>query len=1319
MSNRKLFVLSLFFSLITMFTACGGGGSAGEAKDTNEQELTGNITVNSITDDNMISPTEAGETIIVSGTATGGYISVGDSVSFILNDTNYSTIVEEDGYWSVSVPGIDLASDTEFSVNVKSSDPSGNIVISTVTSTHTVDAAASFGTIVMSPITEDNVLNASEINTTIVVSGIALGKDITSGDVVSFVVNGNAYSTTVNQDGSWSVEVAGADLAVDTKFIVNIEIKNLTDKNNLLAGDLNNEDTQEPVALSTTSIHSVDTSAEAGVVTIEPITADDVINKTESTQSIRVSGTAIGGDISQGDSVSFTLNTKNYTTSVGADGSWSVAVSGADLAADTEFTVEVQSSDSAGNTITSSATSSHLVDTTAQSGSVSVSPITEDDIINANEATEAIIVQGAASGGDIKEGDAVTFRVNTVDYATTLKADGSWSINVAGADLAADKEFIVNIYSHDTAGNEAISSVTSTHEVDTTAQAGTLSINPITDDNVINKTEATQTITISGSASGGDIKSADSVSFVINGALYSTTLKADGTWSVDVAGADLAADTEFTVEVLSYDSSHNEAISSASQTYTVDTQANPGTVEVLPITADDMIVASELGDTIVVSGSASGGNIKSGDPLSFVLNGKNYSTVVGADGSWSVAVSGADLAADTKFVVEVQSSDASGNSVTSSTTSTHSVDTSAEAGVVTIEPITADDVINKTESTQSIRVSGTAIGGDISQGDSVSFTLNTKNYTTSVGADGSWSVAVSGADLAADTEFTVEVQSSDSAGNTITSSATSSHLVDTTAQSGSVSVSPITEDDIINANEATEAIIVQGAASGGDIKEGDAVTFRVNTVDYATTLKADGSWSINVAGADLAADKEFIVNIYSHDTAGNEAISSVTSTHEVDTTAQAGTLSINPITDDNVINKTEATQTITISGSASGGDIKSADSVSFVINGALYSTTLKADGTWSVDVAGADLAADTEFTVEVLSYDLAGNSVISSIRAVHTVNTVDDDKSTVRTKLATLNIDISSSGVYNGIVVNGSVINGLEYGCDNARYTTGQYGEFSCESLPITFFVGNLEIGSVTTLNEDKVVYVQDIFNLPRGGTRHPDVTKVSVLVQSLDEDADLSDGINITQSTIELLNTEFGSSVSIRNISLGDIETALQNIIQTKQQQTPSVSLELVALDDAQDNLTRVMAYPFKVSVTQASSALGGVNLLQSIDVNIEDGLESHSSLTLDSEDAFTLWTQGTSIDEMHPAMSVYLTRFATPTKTYQISFNATIKSGSPVISNIAFSNINSINHALVNGENIIKITPSEADISMIKLYFDGQTQWEFSCTDFRIVEL
>ncbi|WP_027672045.1 retention module-containing protein, partial [Rheinheimera baltica] len=319
-----------------------------------------------------------------------------------------------------------------------------------------------------------------------------------------------------------------------------------------------------------------------------------------------------------------------------------------------------------------------------------VNSITEDNIINASEAAGTVTVSGTATGGDIAPGDLVTIVINGVTYTTIVQADGTWSVDVAGSDLAAGPSFDVVVTSTNLIGNSVTSSVTSTHGVDVTADAGTVLIDNITADNILNAIEAGSTITVTGSAVGGDIAPGDVVTMVINGTTYTTTVQADGTWSVDVAGSDLAADTSFDVVVTSTDASGNTVDSTGTSTHTLDTEAEAGTVNIDNITADDILNASEAAGTVVVTGSAVGGDIAPGDVVTMVINGTTYTTTVQADGTWSVDVAGSDLAADTSFDVVVTSTDSSGNTVDSTGTSTHTLDTEAEAGTVNIDNITAD-----------------------------------------------------------------------------------------------------------------------------------------------------------------------------------------------------------------------------------------------------------------------------------------------------------------------------------------------------------------------------------------------------------------------------------------------------------------------------------------------------------------------------------------------------------------------------------------------------------------------------------------------------
>ncbi|SMP86051.1 hypothetical protein SAMN06313540_10216 [Epsilonproteobacteria bacterium SCGC AD-308-E02] len=97
-----------------------------------------------------------------------------------------------------------------------------------------------------------------------------------------------------------------------------------------------------------------------------------------------------------------------------------------------------------------------------------------------------------------------------------------------------------------------------------------------------------------------------------------------------------------------------------------------------------------------------------------------------------------------------------------------------------------------------------------------------------------------------------------------------------------------------------------------------------------------------------------------------------------DDTATTGTVTIIPVSDDNLLHAKEAAEdTVTVRGTAVGGDIAEGDTVTVTINGNNYITAVQEDGSYSVDVEISDLLEDETIEVSVESNDVNGNEVIS------------------------------------------------------------------------------------------------------------------------------------------------------------------------------------------------------------------------------------------------------------------------------------------------------------------------------------------------------
>ncbi|EIV8493036.1 Ig-like domain-containing protein, partial [Vibrio vulnificus] len=122
------------------------------------------------------------------------------------------------------------------------------------------------------------------------------------------------------------------------------------------------------------------------------------------------------------------------------NGTWQFTPS-ADLA-DGTYDLSVKVTDKAGNSDTSDALKV-TIDTVA-SASITVDAIAGDDIVNATEAAGTVAITGAV-GGDAKPGDTVTLTLkaegqDATTYTGTVKADGTYSINVPGSALASDAD---------------------------------------------------------------------------------------------------------------------------------------------------------------------------------------------------------------------------------------------------------------------------------------------------------------------------------------------------------------------------------------------------------------------------------------------------------------------------------------------------------------------------------------------------------------------------------------------------------------------------------------------------------------------------------------------------------------------------------------------------------------------------------------------------------------------------------------------------------------------------------------------------------------
>lgn len=184
-----------------------------------------------------------------------------------------------------------------------------------------------------------------------------------------------------------------------------------------------------------------------------------------------------------------------------------------------------------------------------------------------------------------------------------------------------------------------------------------------------------------------------------------------------------------------------------------------------------------------------------------------------------------------------------------------------------------------------------------------------------------------------------------------------------TGEKTAISLNPVTDDNIITVGENKGNIALTGKVSG-NFAANDIVTLYVNGKAYTGKTAADGSFSIAVAASDLAADKDTQIEAKVTGTGGDTA--NAAQDYVVETASTAGkptALSIDPITEDNLVNAAEAGTTLDITGKVTGA-FTTDDQITLTVNGKTFTGTPKSDGTFKIAVHGSDLAADTDTTVD-------------------------------------------------------------------------------------------------------------------------------------------------------------------------------------------------------------------------------------------------------------------------------------------------------------------------------------------------------------------
>ena len=152
-------------------------------------------------------------------------------------------------------------------------------------------------------------------------------------------------------------------------------------------------------------------------------------------------------------------------------------------------------------------------------------------------------------------------------------------------------------------------------------------------------------------------------------------------------------------------------------------------------------------------------------------------------------------------------------------------------------------------------------------------------------------------------------------------------------------------------------------------------------------------------------------------------------------------------------------------------------------------------------------------------------------------------------------------------------ISGIKVMCNLTELVTASDGSIQCEEAPLTLYLGEFKIGDIDSIPIDGLVYTQELLHLTRADIAHPEVTKLSMILQSLDKDSEPLNGITLDSNVLVLLGSHLNTSSILEDLTFIDIEDIIVDVIQSALSQDSTSKLKMVSYDTAQSNLATSVA--------------------------------------------------------------------------------------------------------------------------------------------------
>ncbi|MFU8834104.1 MAG: Ig-like domain-containing protein [Roseovarius sp.] len=534
----------------------------------------------------------------------------------------------------------------------------------------------------------------------------------------------------------------------------------------------------------------IETSTQDFLIdTIEPIIEitdlgvgpDGVLNIAEQTGGITITGTT---DAEDGQAVVVSVDGETFVT-VANGGTWSVTLSASDLAAladGASVAVTADVEDAAGNPAMT-ATEQFVADLTPPS--IAINAISGDNQVGLFDAQGDLEITGTTDA-EVGQQVTLTFDGDLVTGTGTVTGAGVWSVTVpqsviealrakaeAGDGTLSDIPVTASV--SDAAGNFATAITT----IDADFNGPSITIEPVTGDNIVNALESGDDITISGGTN--NVPDGQTVTVTVGGESFTVSVL-NGGWQVTLTPAQAASAGLIdgaTITVTADVSDGETDAPQASRQVTADFTAPTLTIDT--IAGDDIINLAESGQSLVISGTS---NAEEGQIVTLTVPGVTgpVTATVDASGTWEATltatqtgelVAGQDGQSVT-IIADV--SDLAGNPALAASREV-SIDTTSAPSVTIDTPIAGDDVLNIAERDVDLEITGTASGTD-----EVTVTINGAPLAPVAVTGGVWTVTIPTAtlaDLPDGESIALQADASNSAGNS--AQATASFSTDFTA----------------------------------------------------------------------------------------------------------------------------------------------------------------------------------------------------------------------------------------------------------------------------------------------------------------------------------------------------------------------------------------------------------------------------------------------------------------------------------------------------------------------------------------------------------